>query len=503
MNKRFLALVLVIGLLSTAAFGGTVFASEEEPLKLNFYYNSVNPIPPDALMIQHWNDYFNVDISVTLGEDMTSLNLLLAGNEIPDIFFVPLADLAKYREQQAIAEIPEERVKEYMPIYYDLAEQLVPGFFKYLKLDGKLYALLGEMNTPYRGTIVYRGDWIEKLGKAMPTTLDEFEDLMYAFADDPDNTGKETYGLSNTAFAAVYGAFGFPLAQWRERDGQIVYSNVQPEIKEALGYLQKWYADGVIDPEFITGENKGGYWANSNAFIEGRIGTSSHGAYYHWAWFPGAQNYTNYTEMKEVNPKAAESFVFGVPLSTAKGPGVLGQGAPFNTGVVVFGQQLEDEPEKMIKLMEMQELFCTDQTIGTTAMLGFEGVHWAYDDLEVPVFIGADNRDYNFLVTIGAHTVIMRMWPVRAFEWRDGPATNRWLAENGYFEGGASSVLYTPLPSGGTYWTELNKLWDETQIAIVTGEQPLDYFDDFVTRWMAEGGEILTSEANAAYASFN
>ena len=47
-----------------------------------------------------------------------------------------------------------------------------------------------------------------------------------------------------------------------------------PKAKEALALLNRLYKDGVLDPEFITGENQGGYWALSHAFINQRIGLS-------------------------------------------------------------------------------------------------------------------------------------------------------------------------------------------------------------------------------------
>ena len=53
--------------------------------------------------------------------------------------------------------------------------------------------------------------------------------------------------------------------------------NRHPEMKEALERIAKWYQDGVIDPEFVTGENQGGYWALSHSFINGRIGVSGGG----------------------------------------------------------------------------------------------------------------------------------------------------------------------------------------------------------------------------------
>ena len=51
----------------------------------------------------------------------------------------------------------------------------------------------------------------------------------------------------------------------------------------------------------------------------------------------------------------------------------------------------------------------------------------------------------------------------------------------------------------GALSTILRKIEDETYIAIITGEQPVSYFDQFVTIWRSSGGDVLTREANAWY----
>ena len=45
--------------------------------------------------------------------------------------------------------------------------------------------------------LLVRKDWLDKLGLAAPTTLDELYDVLYAFTyNDPDGNGKnDTYGL--------------------------------------------------------------------------------------------------------------------------------------------------------------------------------------------------------------------------------------------------------------------------------------------------------------------
>ena len=117
-----------------------------------------------------------------------------------------------------------------------------------------------------------------------PETIAEWTDLFYAFAnDDPDGNGtNDTYALSKSGMKPFWGLSGYCDATWSKLpDGTIGYGNVQPEMKEVLAMFAKWYADGVLDPEYITGENTGGYWALSHSFLNGRIGMTSHGSYYH------------------------------------------------------------------------------------------------------------------------------------------------------------------------------------------------------------------------------
>ncbi|GJM72172.1 hypothetical protein HMSSN036_43880 [Paenibacillus macerans] len=91
--------------------------------------------------------------------------------------------------------------------------------------------------------------------------------------------------FGRTALLQVFGAFGQIVfadqIYFGRKDGNLVGA-LEPEMKEALQYLRKWYLDGIIDQEFITGENKGGYKHLSHAFINGRIGITSMGNYYHW-----------------------------------------------------------------------------------------------------------------------------------------------------------------------------------------------------------------------------
>ena len=129
-----------------------------------------------------------------------------------------------------------------------------------------------------------RSDWLENLGLAVPTTLEELEAVFYAFAqDDPDGNGQDdTYALSaggnsgamgRYMFQSIFGIFGVNPLFWTENEeGELEYGFTTDEVKEALKLLSKWYADGLIDPEFITTDARSSGTDVASKFASGQIG---------------------------------------------------------------------------------------------------------------------------------------------------------------------------------------------------------------------------------------
>ena len=103
------------------------------------------------------------------------------------------------------------------------------------------------------------------------------------------------------------------------KDGKVEFACVQPEMKEALAKLREWYKEGLIDPEFITGENKSGYWAVSQDFDNGKVGVTGMSMANHWEppLTEGATGGACYVSFTEANPDAVweETFDIGPVLS--------------------------------------------------------------------------------------------------------------------------------------------------------------------------------------------
>ena len=287
-------------------------------------------VEPNAEMITYWNQKYNVDIvpmNIERQRFSEILNLKLASGEIPDfIRIVNRETLNKYVKQDVLAELPVEAVEKFAPTLYKEYTEADPIVFNTVSVDDKNYSMPSLLyHNKFRAPVIYRGDWMKKVGvEKAPETFEEFETLMYKFADeDPDSSGKkDTFGMANSGLNVVFGSYGYFPADWLNnddfgawsvRDGKLVFDSVQPEMKQALATLNKWHNDGVLDPEFITLESPSNR-NRSDSFINGRIGLTCIGAYYTWKpqFYEGDFTGLNLQEMENVDKETANNLVLEI-----------------------------------------------------------------------------------------------------------------------------------------------------------------------------------------------
>ncbi|MCI3926983.1 extracellular solute-binding protein [Paenibacillus sp. TRM 82003] len=488
---------------------------DSKTYKISWLPYETVPVPEDAEMVKYYEDLFNVDFDVWNLDHKNVVelfNMRLAAGENADYNrnAVKMNTIPEYVNQGVLAEIPEELVQKLMPNIYENAMKFEPNWLNYAKVDGKLYGLpILSDAANYRSAIIWRGDWLEKVGiTKTPDTLEEFEEAFYKFAnEDPDGNGvKDTYGLSHSGLQAIFGAYGVLPGYgphkwqdwfWQEKDGKIMNAAVMPEAKEALQLLNKWYEDGIIDPEFITGENTGDYWGISHAFVNGKIGFTGHAQIQHWheplTELEGNKGGRNYEELAKKDPKIAESLVYGLPPLGPAGKRTLFANNYVDAPVVVFGKQLENEPDKLGKIMQILE-----HNMGTTkenyftAMHGIRGKHWDSEDENLRTYKALPPYEEAQPNERGAG-----IFNVDFMTHSGNDVLKDWAETKKFGEGALRNKLIGALPSDADYRAELIKMRDETYISIITGDKPIDHFDEFVEKWYAAGGEQLTEEANA------
>ena len=501
--KRFLCVLAALFMV----FSMSVHPSRaEERMTITLMRDYIAPPELDGEILKFMSDKYNVNfeiIYIERGNWNESISTKFAKGEIGDVINVKGLDLLyTYVEQGLIAELPPEFLEENAPfLYNNYVNEKETHALRYTTIDGKNYGLPRIASDNFHNMIAWRGDWLIKLGfDKAPETLEEMEKAVYGITnDDPDGNGEnDTYGLSKTGMEMVYGAYGYLPDIWQDRDGKLVFGAVQPETKQALSTLAKWYQDGVIDPEFVTGENQGGYYAVSHSFNNNRIGLTSLGAYYHWKpiFFPGDSKSEVYLELQKANPAALETIMYGKPVTGPEGKsGMLGASAILPLETFGFGVQLENEKEKYAKILQIFDEMSSSYENYMESIFGIKGVHWDFDtSTGFPGFI--NGNDSKTVAGMG----IVPGFECGEYTYLRAKPRIDWAYEKQLEVGVISNELLVPLTSASIYQDELNKLRDETFTKIIRGDLPVDAFDDFVIEWFEKGGQILTDEANEWYA---
>lgn len=497
--------------------GATASMQDANPLyTISWTMHQNVDVPQDAEMLQYIENLFHVNLNIWNLENKRYeklLDLELAQERIPDLFRIRQPqDLLKYEMQGVLAEIPEDILREYAPNLVQRIEGYDSRYLEYGKINNTLYGIpvINQTNI-YRIPVIYREDWLEKLGLDIPETLEQFEAVMYAFAnDDPDGNGvKDTYGLSMEGMNVVFGAWGQSVfteqLYFSEKDNQLVIGALEPEMKEALTYLQKWYKDGIIDPEFITGENKGGYKHLSHAFINGRIGMTSMGNYYHWIE-QGDYNVLNDDDVEtpvDASFNVAELLKKNAAADVTMGPPVIGPygdsgSKAYNMlmSFIAIGADAVSEPGKLEKILEILDYVSAnpDPVEQIKMEYGVPGKHWDWRTEateEFHILPPYDSID-NYTNVIGSN--IGMTVPGVLSDRRE-----QWAATLGLEENGIYNSMEVATPSLIQYSSELISMRDKAYISMITGDEPIEYFDIFVKEFMEAGGEQVLREANDWY----
>lgn len=493
---------------------GSSEEENQEPIKIEWLaYNCYEQPDPEAEIIKMVEDEFNVEFEFWFVDDQKwdeVLGAKLSSGDMPDIMRIKnTSNIPTYVKQGILAEWPDWMLEK-MPSFVAQVEEMDPEGTSDIDVmyEGKRYAIkVPSPNSVYPTVLVWRNDWLKNLGiDKIPETLDEFEEAVYAIRNnDPDGNGKkDTYGFSNTTMNAVFGAYGpIPLKEFRGtgtqnlfymmKDGKIEFACVQPEMKEALAKLQKWYADGVIDPEFITGENTAGYWATSQAFENGKVGVTGMCMADHWL-IPineeGLGAGACYSQFFDMHPELSfgEDIEIGGSLVGPEGASGTHCWGAFNTTGFGITTKCAEDPRKMEVLAEMIEKYSSDAEWARVLTRGIEGKHYEkveggfrtlppYD--EPGTYIGTNT------LTLGINLQQMREDNEWAFQFRDKYNTT-----------GYTDILVPPTEAADAYLTDLKTFTLDSYIKIITGEESIDYFDTFVEEFNEQGGAEIIVEVN-------
>ena len=194
------------------------------------------------------------------------LNLLLSSGDLPDVILLDLtpAQQRLYGEQGILISLNDliekdgVQTKKAFEAFPEIKDRVTAP-------DGKIYGL-PEVNQCYHCSMAQKlwiyQPWLDKLDLKMPTSTEEFEQVLKAFKEkDPNGNGKAdeiplvsaTDMWNGNLDLFLMNAFTLnPDNHLVLNDGKIEVTYNKPEYLEGLRYLHHLYQEGLIAPESFT-----------------------------------------------------------------------------------------------------------------------------------------------------------------------------------------------------------------------------------------------------------
>lgn len=186
------------------------------------------------------------------------LSITMASDELPDIMIV------KDKDASIVSTVKKGafwKLDDYIGDYDNLSKANESVSLN-ASFNGETYGLYRDRDI-IRSCGIIRQDWLDKLGLEVPTTVDEFTEVLRQFKNnDPDGNGiDDTYGLiipkwpgtlnTNSPFDQMAIWFGSPNAT-KVVDGKVTADFMTPEYMESLEYFKMLYDEGLINKDFAV-----------------------------------------------------------------------------------------------------------------------------------------------------------------------------------------------------------------------------------------------------------
>lgn len=187
-----------------------------------------------------------------------------AGGELPDVMLLPNGvNLGELGSDGRIVPL-EGYIDKYGDNINAMYEEF-PHVKALTSADGHIYSINTVSENayfmPYAFTI--RKDWLDRLGLKEPETIDEWVTVLEAFRDeDADGDGNKNneipFSVGGHAWYTTFWVQAWNLhlfysdGWYPDENGNMQYEFMSDRAKEFYTWLNNFYEEGLLDPEFLT-----------------------------------------------------------------------------------------------------------------------------------------------------------------------------------------------------------------------------------------------------------
>lgn len=247
---------------------GTVLPVTDEPVTIDIWRSFSSTVMSgmdECEAMQEMEKRTNVKINwiyPPVGNEADNFTLRISSDDLPHIFSCPPVEYPG-----GVAKAVNDEIYADLTPYYE--QGLMPNL-KYLRetnedynrdlVDDEGRMLFFPMmdvvpSHPWTGLWV-RKDWLDEANLDAPVTIEDWDEMLTAFKKLKGdgfvlaaNIDKSYGTKTNYNFAASFEA---SFQTFLNKDGTIVYGSIEPGYKDYLTQMNKWYSEGILDPDFAT-----------------------------------------------------------------------------------------------------------------------------------------------------------------------------------------------------------------------------------------------------------
>jgi putative aldouronate transport system substrate-binding protein len=224
----------------------------------------------DSKLTKYIEEKLNVNFDVVSGTTAETLNLMLASGDYPKLIYkswFSMLDVVEYGELGVFVPL-EDYIAKYAPNVTKAIEENAGLKAAVYAPDGHIY-MMPYWEECYHCAMSMKmwinTEWLEAVGMDMPTTTEEFEEVLIAFRDqDPNGNGKKDEipltgypgGWNNEPWDFLMNSFIYNTGAGSDyvyiNGDKVTFAPDKPEWKAGLEYVKSLYDQGLYDPQAFT-----------------------------------------------------------------------------------------------------------------------------------------------------------------------------------------------------------------------------------------------------------